>query len=638
MAGLRSDAIPDHASVGATTSLRTSGRGDLPLAAHQVEPVTRSVLAALSSTGPGESVTLQVTLGARSAPRVVGGQVEAAMKRRVQTKLGEHRFGCEIRIGADAASLSRERLLAGGVLAALRGLEAPGVRLHLVRTSASRFNRAGSPLWWSLWLSVSEVAALLAWPIASDAETLLPGVPSLHPRLLPVPVQVPRRGRTLGISPVDGQPVALPTRDSLRHLHVLGPTGVGKSTLLAQLALQDMAAGRSVVVIDPKGDLVDDLLARVPEHRLDDVVVLDPSHDAPVGIGALAARTTAEADLVAEHLLGVMHSLYADAWGPRTQDILHSCLLTLARRSALAPQDPAMSLVMVPLLLTNAGFRRSIAGRVAKADPMGLGTFWAWYESISDGERQAAIAPLMNKLRPILLRPGLRAVLGQRQPRFCIQKVFTQRRILLVSLNKGVLGAEAAQLLGSLVVGLLWQAALSRAARPHPGRHPVSVIVDEMQDYVRLPGDVADALAQARGLGVGFTLAHQHLGQLPKGLREAVAANVQSQICFQLNGPDAAAAAGSRPDVLAAADFQRLAAFRAYARLSVNGSVTDWLSLTTTALAPPTGDSASLRAHSAARYGQPLDEVEADLLGLLYHQGTRDELRTPGRARPGGAS
>ncbi|MGL4340463.1 MAG: type IV secretory system conjugative DNA transfer family protein, partial [Nocardioides sp.] len=650
MAGLRHESTSGVRSVETAASLRTSRTSGMPLATAQVEPATRSVLAALASTGRDESVTLQVILGARSTPRVVGSEVEVATRRGVQTKLSEHRFGCDIRIGADAASVSRERMLVGGVLAGLRGLEAPGVRLHLRRMSVGRFKRAGSPLWWPLWLGVTEVAALLAWPIAVDPETQLPGVASPHPMLLPVPRRVTRSGRSLGVSAVDGQPIGLPTTDSLRHLHVLGPTGVGKSTLLANLALQDMAAGRSVVVIDPKGDLVEDLLARIPESRLDDVVVLDPSGDAPVGIGALAARNPAEADLLAEHLLGVLHSLYADAWGPRTQDILHSCLLTLARRSALTPNDPATSLVMVPLLLTNDGFRRSVVGRIAKADPMGLGTFWAWYESISEAERQAAIAPLMNKLRPILLRPGLRAVLGQRQPKFRIQEVFTKRRILLVSLNKGSLGSEGAQLLGSLVVGLLWQAALGRAGTSPELRHLVSVVVDEMQDYVRLPGDIADALAQARGLGVGFTLAHQHLGQLPKALREAVAANVQSQLCFQLSGSDAKAIAASRPGVLVAEDFQRLGAFQTYARLSASGRATDWMSLTTTPLSKPLRNADVLRTQSATRYGQPLDEVEADLLGLLYAQkstestGSTDHSQphgpgdVPGRVRPGAAS
>jgi hypothetical protein len=162
--GLISETTAINRSVGAAASLRAAGRSGLPLASSQVEPVTRSVLAALAATGRDESVTLQVILGARSSPRVVGRDVEVATKRGVQTKLNEHRFGCEIRIGADAASMSRERMLVGDVLAGLRGLEAPGVRLHLRRTSVGRFNAAGSPLWWSL------------WPVSASSQPCWPGL------------------------------------------------------------------------------------------------------------------------------------------------------------------------------------------------------------------------------------------------------------------------------------------------------------------------------------------------------------------------------------------------------------------------------------------------------------------------------
>ncbi|MGL5827858.1 MAG: helicase HerA domain-containing protein [Nocardioides sp.] len=449
--------------------------------------------------------------------------------------------------------------------------------------------------------------------------------------------RLPRTGRVLGDAAVTGspRPVALRTDDALRHLHVLGPTGVGKSTLLANLALQDMAAGHSVVVIDPKGDLVEDLLARVPQDRCGDVVVLDARDACPVGINPMFS--SASPDLAADVTLSVLHSLYADSWGPRTHDILHACLLTLARRGD-------SSLVMVPLLLTNSGFRRSVTGRLVKADPIGLGSFWNWYEGTSDGERQAAIAPLMNKLRPVLLRPGIRAVLGQRTPKLEMGEVFTKRKILLVSLAKGQLGPEAAQLLGSLVVALLWQSALARTGTPANRRRPVSVIVDEVQDYLRLPGDLGDALAQARGLGVGFTLAHQHLGQLPKSLREAILANARSRVAFQLSTADAKVIAGTTRGVLGPEDFEALPAFEGYASVLVDGASAPWVSLRTRPMPPISADLTAVRRLSAARYGRPLGEIEADLLSLVESPATAAQSATDAdlgrspRADAGGAS
>lgn len=607
---LRSEPEPStfDGLVDLVAGVRVRGDRALPLKVEATEPAVRGLLAVLAGTHGHESVHIQLVLGARHRPsqRATNG-AETRNRRRVANKESEHRFGCEVRLAASADDPARARSLVESVAAALRTLEVPGLRIRLTRGSAKAFTAASSPFLWPNHLSVSDLVPLTAWPVGVLP---LPGVASAHPKLLTPSNHLPRTGRVLGDAVVSGapRPVALSTDDAHRHLHVLGPTGVGKSTLLANLALQDMAAGHGAVVIDPKGDLVEDLLARIPVDRRDDVVVLDARDACPVGINPLVGN--ASPDLAADVTLGVLHSLYADSWGPRTHDILHACLLTLARRGDA-------SLVMVPLLLTNPGFRRSITGQLVKADPIGLGSFWAWYEGISDSERQSAIAPLMNKLRPVLLRPGIRAVLGQRFPRFDISEVFTKRKILLVSLAKGQIGPEAAQLLGSLVVALLWQSALARTGTAAHRRRPVSVIVDEVQDYLRLPSDLGDALAQARGLGVSFTLAHQHLGQLPKSLREAILANARSRVAFQLSTADAKAIAATTRGVLVAEDFEALPAFGAYASVLVDGSLAPWVSLRTRPLPPILVDPLSIRQQSAARYGRALDEVEADLLSLV---------------------
>lgn len=607
--------------VDVVAGVRVKGDRALPLKADATEPAVRGLLAALAGARGAERVHVQLVLGARHRPRQrAAADVEARDRRRVALKEQEHRFGCEIRVAAQSDDEARARSLVESVAAALRVLEVPGLRIHLTRSSTRAFATANSPFLWPNHLSVSDLVPMTAWPIGTPP---LPGVASPHPKPLTASANLPRSGRVLGDAAASSvpRPVALRTDDALRHLHVLGPTGVGKSTLLANLALADMAAGHGVVVIDPKGDLVNDLLARVPIHRHGDVVVLDARDSSPIGINPLAG--SGSPDLAADVTLGVLHSLYADAWGPRTHDILHACLLTLARRGDA-------SLVMIPLLLTNVGLRRSVTGRLVKADPLGLGSFWAWYDSVSEGERQAAIAPLMNKLRPVLLRPGIRAILGQRRPKFDVGKVFTGRKILLVSLAKGQIGPEAAQLLGSLVVSLLWQAALARSSAPSSSRSPVMVTVDELQDYLRLPGDLGDALAQARGLGVGFTLAHQHLGQLPKPLLAAVMANTRSRVAFHLPTSDAKAIATTTRGVLVAEDFETLPAFGAYASLLVKGQPAPWVSLAIRALSPVSVDPIRLRRLSAERYGRALDEVEADFLTLI-------DARPEAEAGPGSA-
>ena len=228
----------------------------------------------------------------------------------------------------------------------------------------------------------------------------------------------------------------------------------------------------------------------------------------------------------------------------------------------------------------------------------------------------------MNKLRPLLLRPEMRAIVGQTRGSFDLRRVFTERKVLLVNLSKGLLGPETSALLGSLVVSQLWQAILGRAAIAPERRHPVFVYVDEFQDYLHLPLDLADALAQARGLGVGFVLAHQYMHQLDPAMRSAVLANAQSRVAFRLPGEDARVIAGG--SALDPEDFQSLGAFQAYAQLVAREAVQPWCSLATL---PRRSRSATRRwsaPHRAERYGVDRATVEAELQALVIGRQSKD--------------
>lgn len=604
----------------------------------ELEVASRAVLSGLTPVHGDEELVLQVLLGPRRVPLAIptnspaasvqpwwmiawygqSARLDTEKRNALRAKVAGHGFACTIRLGVIAERPERRRQLLLGLLAGLRTAEAAGLGLRLVTEQPARFNRVSPPWRWPLRLGVREILALSGWPLG---EGPLPGQPAVHPRLLPAPAGTAGHGRVLAIStlPGDRRPMGLSITDALHHVHLLGPTGTGKSTLLMNMIIADITAGRSVVLLDPKGDLVDDVLARIPNDRVDDVVVLDPSdREMPVGLNPLAGG--GQPELAVDGVLAVFHDLYAESWGPRTQDILHAALLTLARR-----RDA--SLVMVPLLLTNPGFRRSLTAQID--DPIALGPFWAWYEGLSEGERQQAIAPVMNKLRAFLLRPSMRAVLGQAQPRFTLRQVFTERKVLLISLAKGLLGPDAAGLLGSLVVAQLWQTILARAAIAPARRHPVMIYIDEVQDYLHLPTDIADALAQSRSLGAAGTLAHQSLAQLPSGMREAILANTRSRVCFQLGGPDAVVMAKASTGLLAAEDFQRLGRYELYASLMVQGAVTPFAS--GRSLPPPAvcSNAVALREISRRRYGQSLDAVE-QAIAELSRGGSRD-AGTPGR-------
>lgn len=612
-----------------------------PLQITNPEAITRAVLAALTAAGKDERVVLQWLLGRTRAPRpvaasepsssdgepwwrpLVSGEVRLDPERRraLETKRSDHAFACVGRVAIQASTSGRARALAVGVLAALRTAEAPGIGVRLIKEDSGSFSRVVAPWRWPYVLNVQELAGLLGWPLGDQP---LPGVPRDASRWLRPDPRIRRHRRVLGQATAPGEDrlLGLSIEDARQHLHVIGPTGTGKSTLLAQLILADIAAGRSVVLIDPKGDLVADVLARVPRERVSDVVVIDPAEsECPVGLNPLLARGRSP-ELVADQVLAVFHGLWASNWGPRLQDILHSALLTLAGRGDA-------SLCALPALLTNPAVRRRLRAKVD--DPIALEPFWAWFEAISDAERQQAIAPVLNKLRPFLLRRSVRAIVGQIEPRFRIDEVFTRRKIVLVALRRGVVGPEAAALLGSLFVSELWQAVLGRAAIAPERRHPVVVYADEFQDYVHLPTDMAEALAMARGHGVGFVLAHQHLAQLPGNLRAAVLANARSRVCFQLAGEDAQTMARFSGGKLQAADFQRLAHYEAYAQLVVGGEVADYCSLRTLPLPAPSLDPQALREMSRRRYGKPADEVESEIRKLI--EGDPEEGAPVGRRR-----
>lgn len=583
-----------------------------PLRRDAIDHVTRQLFTVFGGTVTGEMIRVQLLLGPRTRPRR-GPAIDGITRTVVEARHGQYGFGCALRIAVRADHEKRARHLIAQTAAAFRSVEVPGIAIGLGGQSRRTIVDVRTPFVWPLWLAVEDLVSFMAWPTMLDPHVELPAMPPRHPRLMPATNAHPDHGRPFGLSASErllgrDRLVAGRVDDALRHTHVLGLNGTGKSTLLAHLVLADITQGRGVVLIDPKGDLVDDVLARVPSHRRDDVVLLDARYADPVGINPLNGP---DPDLAADSLLSIFHDLFKDAWGPRTGDILHASLLTLARRGDA-------SLVMVPLLLANDGFRRSVTRRQAAADPLGLGTFWATFESWSEAERAQAIQPLMNKLRTVLLRPALRGMFGQRSPKFDVSDVFTRRRILLVSLGKGAIGIEGARLLGSIVTAQLWHAVLARTSTPPADRDPVMVHIDEVQDFIAGIGDLGDALATARGYGVGFTVAHQELGQLAAH-RAAVLANARSRVVFQPAPSDARDLATQfGAGQLDREDFRALGAFQSYAQLLVDNSLAPWVSLVGQPLTfVREGRAGRLRADSARRYGRPLDEVERDLLSML---------------------
>ena len=586
--------------------------------------VARAALAAFAQLKKKDELVLQIIIGPAYTPssvpnkvpdphaswlNIIAGNVPKASRESrnlIKEKMGHHGFACVIRIGANnLAEIANAHIR--DLLCALRTLESSGVRISAVSEKIENINQAHVPWHFPYRLSVRELANFFLLPIGEED---LPGVVNTHPKLLMPPKWLHQNTSDHDLlfakSTAGGDTTKLnfgiSARDSLEHTIVLGPTGSGKSNVLLSMIMANINAGRSLLVIDPKADLVNDILARIPESRENDVVVIDPSDVCPVGVNPLSLCNSRNQHLVADAILAVFKEIFADSWGVRSQDIISSALITLSKMKGA-------SLLMLPTLLTNDQFRKKALKNID--DKIGLEPFWHWYESTGVAERSQIISPVLNKMRQFLLRPGLRNVLGQAEPKFSLSDLFDKPRIVLVPLNKGIVGAESARLLGSLIVGLTWTLALNRAKDAPHSRQIVNIYIDELQDYLSLPTDLSDALAQARGLGVGLILAHQYRNQLSPSVRAGIDANARNKIIFGLNGSDAKEIAGMAPE-LEPIDFMLLPRYSIYTNLQVNGRGTGWMSGQTL---PPTlmfRSAAEFKAQSMHRYGQDVTQTEKD--------------------------
>lgn len=513
-----------------------------------------------------------------------------------------------VRLAVSAGEPRRARLLMARLIGAVHAVGTPEARLRRrflpSAWVAGRVRRAARPDWGAVRLGANELASVAGVPVAGPD---LPGLTLAGSKELPVASAVRREGLVLGDSTVAGsnRPVAVELDEVRRGLHLCSPTGGGKSTVLLNLATQLVAADRGVILIDSKGDLAADLCERVPENRVDDVVMFDPADPAPMGFNLIGG--SGEAELVVDHVVGQFRSRYGAAGlGPRSEDVLRASLLTLARQ-------PGYTLCEVEPLLVHAAFRQRLLGRL---DEPVLERFWAWYGGLSDAARAEVIGPLANKIRSYTLRRRVRTVIGQADG-LDFGDVLANGRVLIVSLARGLVGKDASALIGAAMVSRLWTAIQARAGTRASARRPAVVICDEFADFASLGLSFADAIAQSRGYGVGWVLAHQHLGQLDRATRQAVLANCRTRLVMQTTADDAATLAREFAPQLEAADLQGLGPFEGYAAVSTGAAVAPAASVRTRPAPPSLGTGQRVREASRKRHGHTPAEVDEAIRARL---------------------
>ncbi|MBF0913829.1 type IV secretion system DNA-binding domain-containing protein [Candidatus Gracilibacteria bacterium] len=317
--------------------------------------------------------------------------------------------------------------------------------------------------------------------------------------------------------------------DRRRHIYILGKTGMGKSTLLENMIIDDIRKGRGVAVIDPHGDLAESVIGFIPKNRTNQTIIFDPSDTHwPISFNMLEDISPEHRPLVASGLIGIFKKIFGDSWGPRLEHILRNTILALL-------EAPNSNLISIPLMLTSDLFRQKIVARVK--DPV-VKKFWITeFEKMAPNQKVEATGPILNKVGQFLSSSILRNVLGQSKNTFSIRWAMDKQRIIIINLSKGKIGEDASSLLGAMMVTKFQLDAMSRADIAETERKDFYLYVDEFQNFAT--DSFATILSEARKYKLNLVMANQYIDQMQESVRGAVFGNVGSIVSFQVGFHDA---------------------------------------------------------------------------------------------------
>ncbi|MDZ4225498.1 MAG: type IV secretion system DNA-binding domain-containing protein, partial [Candidatus Andersenbacteria bacterium] len=458
--------------------------------------------------------------------------------------------------------------------------------------------------------STTELASLFHFPLPT---TGTPNILWRGAKVAPPPAELPAEGAQLGENEYRGMttPIRIGLDDRRRHLYLIGQTGTGKTTLFLNMITQDMAAGHGVAVIDPHGELIEDVLAQVPPERINDVVLFDPrDSERPLGFNILEARDPAQKDLVVNEVVQILQKLAArlnpESIGPMFEHYLRNALLALA-------EDENATLLDVPRMFVDEEFRQSILRK--PVDPT-VRQFWEKEFAQSQRGQMSAdmLSYVISKLGRFIGNRVVRNLIGQPKSSFDVREIMDQRKILLCNLSKGQLGDINADLLGFVLVSKIQIAALGRANVPAEKRPDFFLYLDEFQNFTT--DSIATILSEARKYRLNLNLTHQFIKQLEDPIREAVFGNVGTVISYRIGVDDAEFMAQQFEPVFSEYDLINLERFTACIRLLVNGTPSRPFSLRIPP--PPAGGSFDIRERiremSRQKYGRARADVEEMIL------------------------
>ena len=421
-------------------------------------------------------------------------------------------------------------------------------------------------------------------------------------------------------------------KDRVRHLYIIGKSGVGKSFLLLLLTLSDIYHRQGFAIVDPHGDFAQDAIKYVPEHRIKDVVYFNPHDiDNPIAFNPMENDDPNMRGAIASEIIGVLKKMFADSWGPRLEHILRFTLLAL-----LETDKP--NLLGITRMLTDKKYRTEV---VAQVKDLQVKAFWLnEFASWNDKFATEAVAPILNKVGAFTANPLIRNIIGQTNSSFDIRKIMDEGKILVCDLSRGRLGEDNASTLGALLITKIQLAAMSRANIPLSERRPFYLYVDEFQNFAT--ESFAVILSEARKYGLYLTVANQYVAQMVPEVRDAVFGNVGSMVTFRVGADDATALARYFEPSFEPTDLQNLSIQNIYVTMSIDGETSVPFSAKTLRLPEPTRDfTREISDYSREMYNRQRDIVEADIAqwsGFHEPEGLKDGQQSGGQPASGAGS
>ncbi len=424
-------------------------------------------------------------------------------------------------------------------------------------------------------LNSEELAGIFHFP---NKSVTTPHIEWINAKRAPAPSQIPSSGLYLGMSTFRGigKPVYIQDDDRRRHMYIIGKTGVGKSELLKQMIIQDIQEGKGIGVIDPHGDLIEDILKMIPAKRAEDVILFDPSDSQrPMGLNMLEAQTEQEKHYIVSSIVGLMYKLYdpnkTGIIGPRFEHAIRNAMLTVM-------YEQGSTFIEVVRALTDASFVQELLPKVS--DPI-VRRYWTdQIAQTSDFHKSETLDYIVSKFGRFVTNKMMRNIIGQSQSAFDFRKVMDEQKILLVNLSKGKIGEENSNFLGLVMVPKILVAAMSRQDVPQEQRKDFYLYVDEFQNFAT--PDFAQILSEARKYRLNLIVANQFIGQMDEEVKNAIFGNVGTIMSFRVGVTDASYLQHEFQPIFTEADLINVDVFNAFVKTIVKNEPVTPFSMDTT--------------------------------------------------------